>query len=131
MMPSPPYLVSGTVTNSKSTASASAIISFETATGKANVIANSSGQYTFDLAEIGYTAGESVEYIANSKYYNEILASSFTVSGESKTLNVTLIARENVLPTLGARGIQIANIGGYIVNRANPLPVEIITNFDK
>ena len=59
------------------------------------------------------------------------MESTFEVSGDSKTLNITTSVREDGRPVPSAKGTQIVNIGGFIVSRDNPLPVEIITNHDK
>ena len=130
-MPSGPYVVSGTIKDSNVEAEASARIDFETATGKATSVANASGQYVYDLAEIGWTAGETVTYTAYDQFENETKTGTITLTGGSKTLNVTLIVRNDPNPTRGAKNVQLANIGGFAVSKDNPLPVTIVKNIDK
>lgn len=126
-----PHSVSGTVTDSKSGTPATSIVTFTTSQGSGVAVTNSSGQYVFDLANIGYTDGETVSYICEDQFKNEKIVSSFVVSGGTTTLNLTLAVRTDALPTRGARSFQIDSIGGKPISKDNPLPVIIVENLDK
>lgn len=130
-MPSPPYIVSGTIKDSNVEAEASARIDFETSKGKGTSVANASGQYVFDLAEIGWTAGETVTYTAYDQFENETKTGTFIITGGSKTLNATLVVRQDPQSVRGAKNVQLSNIGGFVVSKDNPLPVTIVKNIDK
>lgn len=127
-MPSTPYIISGTAKDSKGKAIADIRISFE-ADETGTVTTNSSGQYMIDLANFGYTAGETINYSAVDKFQNEIASGTITLSGESQTLNFSLSVRETVVMPPGNKDIQIYNIGGKPVSLKNSFPV-LLTSYD-
>ena len=106
------------------------IVSFTSSEGKGNAISNSTGNYLFDLANIGYSDGETITYSAIDEFKNEIFSGSFTVSGGGTSLNIALSTRTDAQPVAGNRDSQIYNIGGKAVSSDNPLPVKLINGGD-
>lgn len=127
-MPNPqiPYVVNGTVTKSNSTNASSAIISFTIDSTTRSTTTNSQGQYVFDLAEIGYSSGDSVSYSAVDEFNNEVFNGTFTITGQNKTLNITLSSRTSAIFPPGNRSFQIFTVGGKPVSIDNPLPVKSV-----
>ena len=116
-----PCIIYGLVKDSRGEICESAIIEFSLSAGKKIILSNSSGQYTIDLDDIGYTDGEAVTYIAKDKYENEMYIGSTTAINQN--LDINLSVRIDYEAPINNRSIQLANIGGKIVNRDNPLPV--------
>jgi len=120
-MPIKSYLVSGIVSNSKGDVSVNANITFKIANSKV-VTTNSSGQYVFDLSNIDYTSTDIVTYAATDKFNNEVYTGSFTLTGENKTLNISLSSRTSNLVPPGNRDVQVCTIGGTHTSLENPFP---------
>lgn len=133
-MPALPHLISGVITGSNGTLCENALITFTTSEGTGNTESNDNGQYTFNLSSIGFTSGEVVSYSVHDKYNNEIYSGTFTVSGDTTSLSVTLALRTSkqlVYPGFN-RGVVVHNIGGEPVSKLNPFPVvmsEGISNY--
>lgn len=122
-MPATPHTVSGTVTSAAGVLQANALIKFTTSEGTAVVVADSSGQFVYNIANIGYTAGETVTYVANGEFYNETYTSTFVVSGDTTSLTITLAVRSDIIMPPANRTIVIYNVGGKPVTTDNPFPV--------
>ena len=127
-MTSTPYLVSGTVKLANLDAASSAQITFTINSLSKTVTSNTSGQYVIDLADIGYTTGDEATYSVNDEFNNEYYIGTFIISGENKSLDVTLSARDKdtmVLPPFN-RSINIFNPGGEVVSDDNPFAVKLV-----
>lgn len=122
-MPSTPYVINGTIKNSNTLNIANARITFTTTLGSVSKISDSTGKYVLDLANAGYTVGETVSYSVIDSKKNEIYEGTFEVSGANKTINITLGLRTNTINSPGNKDIQIHNIGGEIVSQDNPFHV--------
>ncbi len=128
-----PYIVSGTVKNQVGLLLNQAIITIQNTTTNTipfNLITVVDGSYTFDLANIGYTAGDTIKVIASDRFNNETKTETFIVSGESKTLNIELEQRTDSISPKGNRDTQISTVGGKAVTEENPLPVTVINSVD-
>ena len=66
--PTTPYLVSGTTSDSFGNNISDVQIVFTTSQGSDLITSNDSGQYIYDLGNIGYTVGETVTYSAKDKF---------------------------------------------------------------
>lgn len=125
-MPDNPYIISGTIKGSNEIGSDSAEIIFTVnGVSSSKQFSNNKGQYVFDLAELSYSSGDNVTYSANDKFNNEIYNGSFTVSGQNKSLDISLSARDFCLVPPGNRNFQIHTVGGEAVTNDNPFPVMI------
>lgn len=122
-MPTIPYLVSGTVSNSNGNLLSNALIYFYSASGSSNTTTNSKGQYTIDLASIGYTNGETIRYAAYDQFENEKYSGTFAITGGSKTINISLSIIKDAVVVRSNRDTQIYNIGGKPVSQDNPFPI--------
>ncbi len=130
-MPDISFLVSGTITDSRSLQVSQGIITFTNASNDSkSTTSNNKGQYSFDLANLGYSSGDTITYVCQDKFKNEFFSGSFIVTGENKSLNVQLSVRKDKLVVSGNRDVQLANIGGEVVSKDNPLPVEVINSND-
>ena len=128
-MPQTPFLINGTIYNSSNNPVSNASIEFSSLDGTKSTTSNSSGQYLFDLAEIGYSSGETISYTSFDSFRNEKYVGSFIVTGENKSLNVNLSVRENYdIGSLPNRNSIIHNIGGKPVSKDNPFPIINISN---
>lgn len=125
-MPSTPFIVNGTIYDSRGNNISDVIITFNSSTKSKNVISTATGEYLIDLANIDYTAGETISYSAKDKNDNEVYSGSFAATGENKTLNITLSVRTERLPVAGNRDTQLFNIGGKTISKDNPFPVMVI-----
>ena len=94
MPPYTPFLVYGTVTDSISLVSVSAVVSITTSVGSKDYVTNSSGMYVADIAEIGYVSGEIITISTVDKFNNEVSSDSVVVSGGSYNLNISLSVRD-------------------------------------
>ena len=125
-MPNQPLIVSGTTKNSFGNLQNAITISFTNSSGvNGSAVSNAQGQYLFDLANIGYSDGETITYKAEDDQFNELFEGSFVVSGVSQTLNITLSTRIVPLVISNNRGTQMNMIGGKVVTGQNPFPVQI------
>jgi len=123
--PTTPYLVSGTTSDSFGNNISDVQIVFTTSQGSDLITSNDSGQYIYDLGNIGYTVGETVTYSAKDKFKNELLSGTFVISGASTTLNLGLEVRTDRATLSANRTVHISNIGGEVVSTDNPFPVII------
>lgn len=131
-MPTPqtPFQVSGVITKSNSLVSPSSVIVFTLTAGQDQATANSKGRYLIDLANVGYTAGETVSYSARDVNANEVFNGTFTLENDSKELNVALSERTGAVSVPSNRATQVYTIGGVAVSEDNPLPVAVINSAD-
>jgi len=121
-----PHVVSGKVHSSSQIVADVALVQFTTSYGTDFAITNASGEYALDLNEIGYDQDGTISYSAKDKFENEVFSGSFTVSGGSTSLDITLSARIDVKLTGGNRSLFVHAIGGNPVSSDNPFPVEVI-----
>ena len=121
-MPSTPYVIRGTIYNSLGNVISNALITFTTSLGQTSYKSNSSGKYLIDLANAGYTIGETISYIMISEFKNETHNGTYVLSGSSYDLNVTLSVITDANSPPGINDIQIYNIGGKPVSINNPFP---------
>ena len=127
MPPQTPFIVSGTITGDDAAASSGAIILITSPSeGTSSIVAESNGQYVIDLANVGYTDGETATYVITDKFLNERVTGSFTITGGSKTLDATTVVITDPLPVPGARHVMLVGIGGKPISRDNPLPVKTV-----
>ena len=124
-MPSTPYLVNGTTNDSFGNNTSDVEITFTTSQGSDIITSDSEGKYLIDLGNIGYTAGETVTYVAYDKHKNETYSGSFAITGSSKTLNISLSVRTNPANLPSNRATHIYNTGGNVVSTDNPFPVTV------
>jgi len=126
-MASTPILISGTVTDSSGDLLTNAIVKFTFGNAFEIAETNSSGQYIFDLNNIGVTIGDTVTYESYDEFNNEVFNSTF-VAAETQTINIilTLRTKNNRINVPGNRDTQIFNIGGKPVSKENPF--QIITS---
>ena len=128
-MPSIPYLVYGTVRSKGLVDSHKFYIEFTNSSGSKQKTFFSShfshGKYIFDLANISYSNGETISYVAQDEFNNENNSGTFTVSGQNKELNLILTPREISVDSPGNKDVQIYNVGGKPVSDSNPFPIKI------
>ena len=127
-----PFLVSGAVTNSNGIVSSVAELRITNSTtgDKVIVLCDVNGNYNYDLANLGYSQGDSIEIIASNKFFNETKTETFTVSGDNKTLNFSLEIRSDQVRGGGNTDLKLQTIGGKPVSSDNPLPVMLINSAD-
>ena len=118
-----PYLVSGRIKNSNGNAQADVRIVFTIGSRTTGTTTDSNGDYVVDLQNLGYSSGDTVSYDAADEFNNEFFSGSFVGSGQNKTLNLSLSVRVEAVYAKGNRNIQVHNIGGLGVSKANPFPV--------
>lgn len=125
------YLVYGYVRNSKGDVVPNATLKVETSVGNAIYTTDSDGIFLYDLAEIGYTSGETVEVKVTEPYNNEFKDHSYVVEGVSNTENIILSLRTDGVNAVGyvTRPI-LHSVGNEPVTRDNPLAIEIIGQSD-
>lgn len=91
-MPTTPYIVYGTITDTSNSAVQNVAVVFtDTTTNEyTSTRTDSQGKYAIDLANLtgGWTSGDSVTASVRTKGY--IGESTFTISGENKLLNFTV-----------------------------------------
>lgn len=125
-MPQTPYLVYGNVFSSNFIPIIFPSITFTNSSNVSETIfRQNQGSYIFDLANLGYSQGETISYLAKDNFENEVKTGSFTVSGDNKNLDIYLSPIKEVIRSPGNRDIQLYNIGGKPISRDNPLPIEI------
>lgn len=133
-MPNPytPFLVLVTVTNSSGTAEPSAEVIFASSIGSSQIQKTDSlGRLVYDLANIGYTSGETITVTTKDRFNNDISSDTFTVSGYMYELDITLSQRTEAVRTTGyAVPSVIHTIGDEPVTKDNPLPVTLINTAD-
>ena len=132
-MPSSPYVVFGIVYNSFGNNISNSLITFSTSQGQTSDKTDSDGKYLVDLANAGYSSGETVTYTCYDKFRNESYSGTFTVSGANKELDIYLSAITDFVAPISNRAVQLFSISGKAINRDNPLQVQVSklpSNFD-
>ena len=94
-MPSLPYIITGTVKDSRNNILDGIQVILTDKTKNSNplyVLTDENGIYTADAANfnIEYGQGDTILIIATNSFQDETKTDSFTISGISKTLNLTL-----------------------------------------
>jgi len=125
------YLIYGYIYDSLGNIVPSATLKVTTSIGTKSYSSNSDGMFLYDLAEIGYTSGETVSVEVTEPYNNEIKTHTFIVDGFWKNENITLILRTAGVNAVGyvTRPI-IHSVGNKPITSDNPLPIEIIGQSD-
>ena len=129
-MPQTPFIVNGSVTNSANLVVDGATVKFSLSGGSDIVITNSNGDYVIDLANLGYSSGETVSFVAQDPFKNEIFNGTFVISGGRKVLNISLSSRSDRIIPSGNRDFMPTNIGVEPVSTDNPLPVVVTDSAD-
>lgn len=123
MPPYMPYLVYGTVTSSGGSNSGEAEIDITTSLGTMQWTANSNGIYVADLADVGYSDGETVTISTKDKFNNEISTDTLTLSGGFSNLDISLSVRTKPQGTTGYTvKSMLQSIGNCPISSDNPLP---------
>lgn len=135
MPPQLPYLVYGTIKDRFDLTKSNIIIWFSTSSGKIYTTSDYTGKYVIDLANAGYTNGETVTYISESKNKNQKVSGSFVLSGFFKELNLFLDTRKDYITPGFNSGVVLCSIGGKPISHDNPLHVsyeseELLTYFN-
>ena len=131
MPPFVSYLVFGYVIDSLGKIVRSANLKVTTSVGSKTYTTNSNGIFMYDLAEIGYTSGETVSVDVTDAFNNELKAHTFIVSGFSLNEDITLAIRTSAIDVVGYVSRQIIHsVGNKPITRDNPLPIEILGQSD-
>ena len=130
--PFSPFLVFGIVINSSGTAEPSATVKITTSLGTMSCDTDSLGRYIKDIADIGYTDGETVTLDNQDQFNNEFSEDTFVLSGGMKEVNISLSVRSKAQgnPTGYTTKTMLHNIGNKPITKDNPLPIEIIGQSD-
>ena len=128
--PSISYVISGIITKSNGLVSPNSVITFTSSGGTDTHTTELDGKYVYDLANLGYTSGETVTYSVVDESKNETYSGTFEVTGDNKDLNIALSLRTTTVPLPSNRATHLYNIGGEIVSEDNPLPVTLINTID-
>ncbi len=126
--PFTPFLVFGIVTNSSGTAEPSATVKITTSLGTMSWDTDSLGRYIADIADIGYTDGETVTLDNQDQFNNEFSEDTFVLSGGMKEVNISLSVRSNAQGNIQGftTKTMLHNIGNKPITKDNPLPIEMI-----
>ncbi len=122
-MPSTPHLVFGVIYSSLGNNVSNTHVTFTTSLGTVSANSNSTGQYLVDLANAGYTAGETVSYLAFDEFRNETYSGSFEVAGGGNEIDIRLSAITVANTVGGNRDVQVYSIGAKPISSLNPFPV--------
>jgi len=124
-MPYIAYLVYGYVYDSLGNIVPNATLKVTTSVGVKEYTTDSDGIFMYDLAEVGYTSGETVAVAVTEPYNNETKAHTFIVEGFWKNENITLILRTVAgVNTVGYITTPIIHsVGHKPITSDNPLPV--------
>ncbi len=130
--PYTPFLVLVTVTNSSGTAEPSAEVIFASSIGSSKIqTTDSLGRLIYDLANIGYTNGETITITTNDRFNNDTSTDTFVVEGFMDTVNITLTQRTKAVKVTGYNVPSVIHtIGDKPVTKDNPLPVTLIDTAD-
>jgi len=122
--PYSPYLVYGNVTTSLGYSAVSAKIEITTQLGTMSCDTDSNGNFVKDLADVGYSSGETVVVSTQDKFNNESSSDTFVVSGSYQEVNISLSVRTNAQETTGYTiRSMIHSIGNSPISKDNPLAV--------
>lgn len=129
MPPYASYLVYGDVYNADGFGSSEAVITIFTSIstiGTKPVTTGTDGVFVFDLANYGYTSGETVSVSIEDKYRNQVLTTTFVVTGAFQNINWTLAYRTDAfLPNANiAQTPMLHTVGKKPVTADNPLSVK-------
>lgn len=127
MAPYVSYLVFGTVLNSIGNLISNSNLEVITSIGRKNYTTNASGLYLYDLAEIGYSDGETVTVNVTEPFNNEFKVHSYVVEGDFNEENITTQLRtytENI--TDYPIKSVLHSVGKSPITNENPLSVETV-----
>ncbi len=128
MVPYPSFLVFGKVLNSQGFIIVNAKLEVITSFGRAYKFTDSNGLYLYDLAEIGYTVGETVNVNITEPFNNEIQIQTYTVEGSFLEENVATRLRTKVkrISELQTQNV-LHSVGRSPITLDNPLPIKDTT----
>lgn len=127
-MPNPysPYLVMLTVTHSSGTAAEDADVTVTTSIGVKDLVTDSVGRVVYDLANIGYTAGETVTVDVQDEFNNQYKQYTFVLGGDYHSASVQLEQRTTAQgKVVGYTDrVLLYGIGDKPITSDNPLAVK-------
>ncbi len=130
-MPNPyvAYLIFGRVLNFIGDIVPSASLKVKTSIATKTFTSDDDGLYLFDLADVGYTSGETVKVTVTEPFNNETLDFTFDVIGFFRQSDITLALRNLAIDTIGGSTQTILHsVGNKPITRENALPIFNTTN---
>lgn len=119
------YPVFGYIYDSLGSIVSNAELTVTTSVATRKYTSDSNGIYSYDLAQIGYTSGETVEVIVKDSYNNQYKEHTFVVSGFWNEEDITLSLRtEGVNVTGYSPRTILHSIGNNPITEDNRLPVK-------
>ncbi len=129
MPPYVSYLVFGKVLNAIGDIVLSASLKVITSIGNKTYNSNGDGIFLFDLADVGYTSGETVTIDVTEPFNNELAEFTFVVTGFFHQENITLELRTRAVETTGySPPVILHSVGKKPITADNPLPTRDITD---
>lgn len=127
--PSQPFLVLLTATNSSGTTEANVEVKFTSSQDTSGIeLTDSLGRVIYDLANIGWTSGETITIISAGRFNNEISIDTFIPIVGMATVNISLSQRTKFSGV--ATGYKtpsiIHTVGDNPVTMDNPFPSAIL-----
>ncbi len=120
-----PYLVFGTVLDSIGDVVPNAKIEVTTSIKTRNYTSDTNGIYLFNLADIGYTSGETVPVKVVGPFDNELLDFTFVVEGFWREADINLAIRTAVENITGYPILSVLHsVGKKPITTDNALPVQ-------
>lgn len=137
-MPSLPYLIQGTVKDSRNKILIGIEVLVKNTTKNSNplvIITDSNGKYIADAANFNtdYSSGDSVSVEAFNSFKDEYKSESFVITGTGKTQNLTLEVISSLQKgTVGySNPVILVNANNKPFSKENPLYVETLTDIRK
>lgn len=129
MPPYQSYLVYGLILNSDGIISPNASIEVATSVGRKYYESDVNGAFLFELADIGYSAGEQVQMNITDKFNNQFKNHTFIVSGQFHQEDITLSLRMDAVNAsdLAPKSI-LHSVGKKPITLDNPLPIQSTSN---
>ena len=127
-MPSLPYIIQGTVKDSRNRILIGIEVSIKNTTKNSNplvIVTDENGKYTADAANFNtdYSSGDSVSVVAYNLFKDEYKSESFTITGTSKTQNLNLEVISSLQRgTVGySNPVVLVNANNKPFSKENPL----------
>lgn len=129
MPPYQSYLVFGYVFNSIGLNVVNASLTVITSVSRKYYTTNSDGTFLYDLAEAGYSSGETVTVEITETYNNEFKTHTFVVTGFFLNENITLELRTIAKGVSDISPLTILHsVGRKPITTDNPLPIQLTSN---
>ena len=127
MPPFVSFLVFGKVFNFSGNIISNAQLSIKTSISTICKFTDSNGLFLYDLAEAGYTNGETVIVNVTIPFNNEIQTQTYVVTGNFLEENITTELRTRVekISELQIQNV-LHSVGKTPITPANPLPIQLI-----